>query len=87
MTRAGFEYLLRKHATEASQGCPALRGKRVAPHVLRHYVPLLTMSCNVKDPFYMLGNCRLSHAEPDPNTRHSFPGYRLLRKVSSWSPG
>ena len=36
MTRAGFEYLLRKHATEASQGCPALRGKRVAPHVLRH---------------------------------------------------
>ena len=36
MTRAGFEYLLRKHATEASQRCPSLRGKRVAPHVLRH---------------------------------------------------
>lgn len=36
MTRAGFEYILRKHATAASEGCPTLRGKRVSPHVLRH---------------------------------------------------
>ena len=36
MTRAGFEYLLRKHATEASHRCPNLRGKRLSPHVLRH---------------------------------------------------
>ena len=61
--------------------------KPVNLHSLRHYVPFLTMSCNVKGPFDMLSNCRLSHAEPHPNTRHSFPGYRLLRKVSSWSPG
>ena len=36
MTRAGFEYLLRKHATAASEYCPSLRGKRISPHVLRH---------------------------------------------------
>jgi len=35
MTRAGFEYLLEKHAT-ASQQCPSLQGKRISPHVLRH---------------------------------------------------
>lgn len=36
MTRAGFEYLLRKHATTARAQCPSLRGKRISPHVLRH---------------------------------------------------
>jgi len=43
MTRAGFEYVLRKHANEASQCCLSLCGKRVAPHVLRHYVFTRTM--------------------------------------------
>ena len=36
MTRAGLEYVLRKHATTAGEGCPSLQGKRVSPHVLRH---------------------------------------------------
>lgn len=36
MTRAGFEYLLLKHATAASECCPSLRAKRLSPHVLRH---------------------------------------------------
>ncbi len=37
MTRAGFEYLLHKHAVAAARTrCPALRGKRISPHVLRH---------------------------------------------------
>ena len=36
MTRAGFEYLLRKHAIAASQHCPSLHGKRISPQVLRH---------------------------------------------------
>lgn len=36
MTRAGFEYLLRKHTSAATERCPTLRGKRVSPHVLRH---------------------------------------------------
>jgi site-specific recombinase XerD len=36
MTRAGFEYVLRKHVADARTRCPALRGKRISPHVLRH---------------------------------------------------
>jgi len=87
LSHDGLAYLVSKHVSTASMHCPSLQKKRVTPHVLRHYVPFLTMSCNVKGPFDMLGNCRLNHAEPDPNTRHSFPGYRLLRNVSSWSPG
>jgi len=36
MSRAGFEYLLRKHATAASKDCASLQGKQISPHVLRH---------------------------------------------------
>jgi integrase/recombinase XerD len=64
MTRAGFEYVLRKHATAASGHCSSLQGKQVSPHVLRHYVPFLTMSGNVKTTAETFGHCRLSPAEP-----------------------
>jgi len=36
MTRAGFEYVLAKHAKAAETGCPSLRGRSVSPHLLRH---------------------------------------------------
>ena len=36
MTRAGFEYILRKHVHTAKTRCPTLSFKRVSPHVLRH---------------------------------------------------
>lgn len=36
ITRAGFEYLLRKHVAKSSEYCPSLMEKRVSPHVLRH---------------------------------------------------
>jgi site-specific recombinase XerD len=36
MTRAGFAYILRKYTTTAREHCPALRGKKISPHVLRH---------------------------------------------------
>ena len=36
MTRAGFEYVLRTHASTAQAHCPSLGGKRISPHVLRH---------------------------------------------------
>jgi integrase/recombinase XerD len=36
MTRAGFEYILRKHVCAAAKRCPSLSAKRVSPHVLRH---------------------------------------------------
>jgi integrase/recombinase XerD len=46
MTRYGFAYVLRQHVQTASQTCPSLRRKQVSPHVLRHYLPFLTMSCS-----------------------------------------
>jgi len=36
MTRAGFEYILKKHALSAMTCCPTLADKRISPHVLRH---------------------------------------------------
>lgn len=36
MTRAGFEYVLRRHARAAARHDPGLQGKRISPHVLRH---------------------------------------------------
>jgi integrase/recombinase XerD len=36
MTRAGFDYILDKHAKVAAGTCPSLAQKRISPHVLRH---------------------------------------------------
>jgi site-specific recombinase XerD len=36
MTRAGFEYILDKHARAAAERCPILNGRSVSPHQLRH---------------------------------------------------
>lgn len=36
MTRAGFEYILAKHAETASKSCSTLAGRTLTPHLLRH---------------------------------------------------
>lgn len=36
MTRAGFEYILAKHAARAARICKGLTGRTVTPHLLRH---------------------------------------------------
>ncbi|GMN04522.1 tyrosine-type recombinase/integrase [Erythrobacter sp. MTPC3] len=36
MTRAGFEYILAKHAATAARSCPTLGGRTLTPHLLRH---------------------------------------------------
>lgn len=36
MTRAGFEYILKKHYRAAAEAYPSLRGRSVSPHQLRH---------------------------------------------------
>ena len=43
MTRAGFEYVLRRCATTARIACPSLKGKRLSPHVLRHTCALTVL--------------------------------------------
>ena len=43
MTRSGFEYILRKHFKTAVEVCPALHGKRISPHVLRHSCAMMVL--------------------------------------------
>lgn len=45
LTTSGFSYIVKKHARVATQQCSSLSKKEIAPHVLRHYLPFLTMSC------------------------------------------
>jgi site-specific recombinase XerD len=43
LTRAGAEYILRKHTRLATATCPSLKDKRVSPHVLRHTCAMNTL--------------------------------------------
>lgn len=43
MTRAGFEYILEKHARTAALHCPSLRGRTMSPHLLRHSCAVLML--------------------------------------------
>lgn len=43
MTRSGFEYVLDKHARAAAEVCPALRGRTISPHQLRHGCAVLML--------------------------------------------
>ena len=45
-SRWGVAYVLRRHTQTADRKCLTLHGKQVSPHVLRHYLPFRTMSCN-----------------------------------------
>ena len=47
LSRDAVEYLLAKYLVRARQHCASLQQKHVTPHVLRHYLPFLTMSGNV----------------------------------------
>ena len=47
MTRMGFTHMLHKYVRLAATSCPSLSEKHVTPHVLRHYLPFLTMSCTI----------------------------------------
>ena len=43
MTRAGFEYILEKHARTAALKCPSLVGRSLSPHLLRHSCAVLML--------------------------------------------
>ena len=47
MTRMGFTHMLHKYRGLAATSCPSLKAKHLTPHVLRHYLPFLTMSCTI----------------------------------------
>ena len=43
MSRAGFEYVLKKHTRTAALSCNSLKGRKVSPHQLRHSCALLML--------------------------------------------
>jgi len=71
MTRAGFEYLLRKYVVTARDRCPSLRDKRISPHVLRHYLPFLTMSSDIEQVSRSIGGFRSQRGCVELIARHS----------------
>ena len=50
LTRDGVAYVLSKYTAMAARDVPSLRRRHITPHVLRHYLPFLTMSCKVTLP-------------------------------------
>jgi len=47
LSRDGVAYLLANHVATAQQRCPALHGKRVSPHVLRHSAAMALLHSGV----------------------------------------
>src|ERR1700686_4295297 len=70
-SRWGVAYVLRRHTETADRKCLTLHGKQVSPHVLRHYLPFRTMSCNGETLRIWIGNFRSRRAKPPDIARHS----------------
>jgi integrase/recombinase XerD len=65
MSRWGFLYVLHKHVTTASQGCPSLQHKRISPHVLRHTCAMITLQAthDIRKVSLWLGHSRTETTE------------------------
>jgi site-specific recombinase XerD len=65
MTRAGFEYILAKHAKAAAVLQPSLAAKRISPHVLRHSCAMHTLQAthDVRRVALWLGHARVQSME------------------------
>jgi site-specific recombinase XerD len=54
LTRFGISQRLNRAVTAASKSCASLRGRRISPHSIRHYVYFLTMSCSTPHVLFSL---------------------------------
>ncbi|MGH6675477.1 MAG: tyrosine-type recombinase/integrase [Xanthobacteraceae bacterium] len=65
MTRAGFEYILAKHASAASAVAPSLATKSISPHVLRHScaMHMLQATRDIRKVALWLGHATLQSTE------------------------
>jgi integrase/recombinase XerD len=65
LTRAGFEYILRKYVRLAEKRCPTLASKRVSPHVLRHTcaMTILQATKDLRKVFLWLGHASVQTTE------------------------
>jgi site-specific recombinase XerD len=73
MTRNNVAQRVGLAATAASQTNTSLSGRHISPHCIRHYLPFLTMSSNVKDLADLFRINYLRHLKTYSSTRHSFP--------------
>jgi integrase/recombinase XerD len=65
MTRAGFEYILAKHAAAAATIVPSLANKPISPHVLRHScaMHMLQATRDIRKVALWLGHASLQSTE------------------------
>jgi site-specific recombinase XerD len=65
MTRAGFEYILDKHARAAAKTCASLRDRSVSPHQLRHScaVAMLQATHDIRRVALWLGHADIRTTE------------------------
>jgi integrase len=67
----GVRYILAKQIRVASKTCPALLRKKVTPHVLRHYLPFLTMSSDIGQRSAEAHKIESQRGRTERITRHS----------------
>ena len=65
LTRAGFAYILTRHARTAALKLSSLRRKRISPHVLRHTCAMFTLQAtkDVRKVALWLGHAHLTTTE------------------------
>ncbi len=65
LSRAGVEYILKKHLATARARCPSLAGKRVSPHVLRHTCAMTTLQAtrDIRKVALWLGHASIQTTE------------------------
>ena len=72
MTRCNVCQRLNIAVARAAKVHSSLLNRSISPHSIRHYLPFLTMSSNVKDSVGMFGIYYSRRLKTYPNTRHSF---------------
>src|SRR6266705_429616 len=85
LSREGVDYRLQHAIQRAIPVCPSLATKNITPHVIRHYLPFLTMSGNLSASTDVAGFYRLQGLDRLTVTRHSF--LVPTDRCSGWSPG
>ena len=81
LARHSVNYLIHKAAQGAAVRCPSLCTRPITPHLIRHYLPFLTMSSNAKYFTDIPGNSTACRPSLLLRTRHSFPRLETVEKV------
>jgi site-specific recombinase XerD len=72
MTRCNVCQRLNIAVARAAKVHSSLLNRSISPHSIRHYLPFLTISSNVKDSVSMFGIYYSRRLKTYPSTRHSF---------------